>query len=867
MHKLAPYGTPVASIRESLRGCLNQVPLRCSSAQRRPVIDGKFFHQRGTRLRVFGFTYGPFRPSQEGEQFPERQQVEEDFLRMLGLGANSVRTYHVPPPWLLDAAGDELNVLIDVPWSKHLCFLDSPKARAEARHAVSRAASVGRDFANVLAYSIGNEIPPDIIRWHGARRIERFLSELMDACKQTDPEGLVTFGNYPPAEYLDLSFLDFVTFNVYLHDRETFRRYLCRLQNLVGDKPLVLGEIGMDTLRKGELAQAEFLAGHLEEASLIGLAGSFVFSWTDEWYTGDHEIRDWAFGVTARDRTPKASYFALSESRSGTPTEVLPRTPRVSVIVCSYNGDATLAECLQSLGELDYPDYEVILVDDGSTDNTRDTVARFPWVKAIHQSNLGLSEARNVGLQVASGEIVAYTDSDCYVDRDWLTLLIAQLLDSDAVGVGGPNYAPHDGFMATCVGASPGQPTHVLESDQVAEHIPGCNMAFRREALEAINGFDPQFRKAGDDVDICWRLQQAGHWIAFAPAAFVWHHRRQDARSYLRQQAGYGEAEALLRFKHPDKFNGQGNGKWGGVVYGSSLQGLILNQSIVYRGTFGCGFFQCIYRPGPAHWAMIPGTLEWQVAAILLLPLGFYWAPVWTLAGLMLLLTVLVAVLQGVQAKLPRQYNDWRSRALVALLCYCQPLVRSTARYRTRYLGRRGETRASLGQLSQRPSFPVQQQTAFWAPAGTGDRTGLLHLLINHLQARRCGVTIDTGWSESDLEVFQGPWTAVHIKTAQEEHGSGNRLVRVAYQMRLTALTKIIVCFGVFTTAFLACFSWAAAMSWLGTAIALVASGWYRWAWLAARIREVADEAARKLAWLAQTGDRAGRASDGEEPV
>ena len=95
---------------------------------------------------------------------------------------------------------------------------------------------------------------------------------------------------------------------------------------------------------------------------------------------------------------------------------------------------------------------------------------------------------------------------------------------SGADAVGGPNLTPEDGWLAACVAAAPGQPTHVLESDQIAEHIPGCNMAFRREALVAIDGFDPQYRKAGDDVDVCWRLQQEGMWITFAPAAFVWHH-------------------------------------------------------------------------------------------------------------------------------------------------------------------------------------------------------------------------------------------------------------------------------------------------------------------------------------------------------
>src|SRR5436309_965325 len=134
---------------------------------------------------------------------------------------------------------------------------------------------------------------------------------------------------------------------------------------------------------------------------------------------------------------------------------------------------------------------------------------RIPHFKVIHQPNRGLSTARNAGLRAATGEVIAYTDSDCFADPDWLTLLVRQLERSGAVAVGGPNLTPEDGRLAACVAAAPGQPMHVLESDQVAEHIPGCNMAFRRAALEAINGFDPQYRKAGDDVDVCWRLQGA----------------------------------------------------------------------------------------------------------------------------------------------------------------------------------------------------------------------------------------------------------------------------------------------------------------------------------------------------------------------
>jgi GT2 family glycosyltransferase len=86
--------------------------------------------------------------------------------------------------------------------------------------------------------------------------------------------------------------------------------------------------------------------------------------------------------------------------------------------------------------------------------------------------------------------------------------------------VGGPNIThPGDGPIAECVGKSPGNATHVLLSDREAEHIPGCNMAFRKAYLEEIGGFDKRFRVAGDDVDICWRLQQRGWTLGFSPAA------------------------------------------------------------------------------------------------------------------------------------------------------------------------------------------------------------------------------------------------------------------------------------------------------------------------------------------------------------
>jgi hypothetical protein len=430
---------------------------------------------------------------------------------------------------------------------------------------------------------------------------------------------------------------------------------------------------------------------------------------------------------------------------------------------------------------------------------------------------------------------------------DWLTHLVSQFARCDAAAVGGPNLAPPAGPVAACVAASPGQPMHVLESDQVAEHIPGCNMAFRRQALEAINGFDTQFRKAGDDVDICWRLQTAGYWISFAPAAMVWHHRRQTPRAYLRQQAGYGEAEALLRFKHPDRFNGRGQGKWSGMLYGASLQGLVLDQAIIYRGTFGTSPFQCIYQPGPSHWAMIPSTLEWHMAAAAVLLLGIFWWPLLVAAAGMIAVSMIVAALQAVQARLPARHEGFKSRLLVAALCYTQPLVRAAARYRTRYFA----FHAPTAPLLERPQTATRSwrrtyEVAYWG-AGLPERTQLVQRLVAYLDAHRCGKTVDTGWLDNDLEVFRDIWSSVSIDTVQEEHGGGNRVVRVRSRLHTSTLTKTCLAVGAALVSMASLISPAVAVGWSVGITLLLARAWYRGAALHSKISELIDDLAREM--------------------
>src|SRR4029450_5868528 len=206
-------------------------------------------------------------------------------------------------------------------------------------------------------------------------------------------------------------------------------------------------------------------------------------------------VEDWAFGIRARDPRPKPALGTVREAFTKVPFAKELCWPKVSVIVCTFNGSRAVYECLESLLRLEYPNYEVIVVNDGSTDATA-KIAHSYGFRVITTENQGLASARNTGLRAAVGEIVAYIDDDAYPDPHWLYYLTFVFRTSDYVGVGGPNLVPpEDGPH------SPWGPVHILLTDREAEHIPGCNMAFRRHALQAIEGFDPRFRVAGDDVD------------------------------------------------------------------------------------------------------------------------------------------------------------------------------------------------------------------------------------------------------------------------------------------------------------------------------------------------------------------------------
>src|SRR5215471_10982621 len=505
----------------------------------RVVPDGKHLGLHGRPFRIRGVTCGSFAVGPDGEAFPSSDRVRQDFAMMAAARLNTVRTYSTPPVDVLELAEDAcLRLLVGLHYQD---WRSVPQTRRQARRRILDARRralecvmercAGRD--SVLAIAVGNEVPADLVRLHGIGAVEETLSRLVEEVHEADADLLASYCHYPMTEYLHFEGQDIVRFNVFLERPDQLRAYLRRLQVISGDLPLLVTELGLASEVHGEISQAHALDRQLRTADESGCAGAMVFSWTDDWVVADHPVEGWGFGLTQRDRSPKLALNAVAAWARRGLADLRIRWPTVSVVICGYNAQPYLDRCLASVVASDYPALEVFYCDDGSTDGSVAMARRHP-VMVIGLTHQGLAATRNAGLEASSGEIVAYLDADAECHPEWPYHLALSLEDPEAAATGGPNLPFSDaGLVERAVAAAPGGPVHVLVTDNRAEHVPGCNMAIRRTALEEIGGFHRPFVAAGDDVDVCWRLLDRGHQIAFAPAAQVRHHARSTLRAYL----------------------------------------------------------------------------------------------------------------------------------------------------------------------------------------------------------------------------------------------------------------------------------------------------------------------------------------------
>ncbi|MGH7782214.1 MAG: glycosyltransferase [Candidatus Binataceae bacterium] len=642
---------------------------------------------------------------------------------------------------------------------------------------VAHTAAIYRRHRALCAYIIDCPISQDELRAAGFMKVRGKMRALLRAIKRRDAHAMVALKHRPATRALSLLEEDFLYAELPALEPVELREFVTGLHNVAEARPVVV------EFREASPGQDEAVATAFGTGAAGVVAPPVPVAASHDW-----------LGI----RMLRAAELMPFVTLNGSCPPGAPHTPMVSVVICAYNAERTMRQCLQSLTRLAYPNYEVVIVDDGSRDRTAEISMEFPQFRLIRQPNKGLAVARNVGAHAARGGIIAYTDSDCVADPHWITLMVRAMHEGGFDGCGGPNYAPHeDGRIEACVAASPGAPCHVLVEENTAEHLAGCNMVFTRAALDQVGGFDPQFTSAGDDVDVCWRMLDRGLRLGYCPAGFVWHFRRNTVAAYYGQQRGYGRAEAMLYQCYPERFNALGQIKWTGTIPGfiRTLPGG--DEPRVFWAARRTGH-QTISDPALKILTFLPQTFEWTILWAAALGASIVFGVSAIPAFAMLALGPVWALYYAWHAPLEKAHKSFTSRMLIAMLAYTGPMRRTLTRYRTRL--KMPGRRTSEVPARQRPQLNLSRREfrlAYWNEHYT-TRDALLDRMMKLFARDGHPAIADRGWNDYDLELRANPWTRVELKTADEEH-EGTRLKNhVAARVRLSRQSRIGLAAGLF---------------------------------------------------------------------
>lgn len=230
--------------------------------------------------------------------------------------------------------------------------------------------------------------------------------------------------------------------------------------------------------------------------------------------------------------------------------------PRVSIVISVHNCSRTIAKCLNSLSRMDHSDFEVLVVDDCSTDSTAEICESYDNVRLIRTQRGGPSRARNIGVAECLGEFVAFTDGDCLVDRRWLAELEKGFDGSLVAGVGGDQKSPHDDtefgklvqdFLKT-IGFMTGYiKSHAMLKE--TEHNPSCNSMYRKSVFQQVGGFNESLWP-GEDVELDRKIVAAGYKLIYNPDAVVFHYRPASLAGFCSMMRRYGASQWPLVRKY-----------------------------------------------------------------------------------------------------------------------------------------------------------------------------------------------------------------------------------------------------------------------------------------------------------------------------
>ena len=234
----------------------------------------------------------------------------------------------------------------------------------------------------------------------------------------------------------------------------------------------------------------------------------------------------------------------------------------ITVVVVARNEARNIGACMSALARQTLAPSEVILVDDGSTDETvRLAREACPHLRVIESATRSIAINRNVGWHAADTPWIAFVDADCEAPENWLETLAAAQTRTGASAVGGGNVPPADdgahyralgAMLNTFAGSRGSTQGSVPTEERDTDHLPGLNVMYARDALETVGGFDPRFARMGEDEDLSTRIRDLGYRMVVTPGADVVHRQRPDLKSWARNMRNYGKGRSRLLRRHPN---------------------------------------------------------------------------------------------------------------------------------------------------------------------------------------------------------------------------------------------------------------------------------------------------------------------------
>jgi len=229
--------------------------------------------------------------------------------------------------------------------------------------------------------------------------------------------------------------------------------------------------------------------------------------------------------------------------------------PRVSVIVPVKNGAQKIGGLLDSLMQVDYDRemLEIVVVDGNSSDNTREIVLRYPTVRLLTEERPGLNAARNTGIRNSTGEVIAFTDSDCIVSKDWVKKIVEDFGEKEVGCVGGNALRFYDDLISRYCDESLMPVMRIFTEKKTLSKVKppvqypaGCNMAIRRSILAEAGEFDENIEYGFDEDELVERICSTGHTMVLDPDLLVSHKHRSSVRELLKQTFRYGRGMSVL---------------------------------------------------------------------------------------------------------------------------------------------------------------------------------------------------------------------------------------------------------------------------------------------------------------------------------